>query len=55
MLRQADVSLAAAALEVLVPTTFPLGPQFAPKHGAASVVEVSAAAVVGEAVVKKPC
>jgi hypothetical protein len=55
MFRQAEVSFAAAAFEVLVPTTFPLSPQSAPKHAPAVEIPAAAAVVVGEDVIKKPC
>jgi hypothetical protein len=45
------VSFGAAAVELLVPMTFPFKPQFEPKHGAKVVAVVD----VGELVIKNPC
>jgi hypothetical protein len=46
------VSFGAAAVELLVPMTFPFKPQFEPKHGA----KVEAAVVMdGELVITNPC
>lgn len=49
--RHMGVSLAATALELLVPTAFPFKPQVDPKHG-----KVDTAVVVVEVlVIKNPC
>jgi hypothetical protein len=60
MLPHAEVCLAPAAFEVLVPTILLLGPQFVPKHTPPVAAEVAPAVVgvpvvVGVAVIRKPC
>jgi hypothetical protein len=49
--RHTPVCFEAAAVELLVPMTFPFKPQFEPKHGKVDTAVV----MVAELVIKNPC